>query len=207
MGLDRGALYKKAPEQIILIGIFINIQYSYIFMIQEVKDIGKLRKRLGLTQTELAKRAGVSQSLIAKIESGVLDPSFSVVKKIEMALEQAREDHIYAKDIMQSPVMTIALSRSIASVIRLIKKHGYSQIPVKDDGIIIGLITERCLLDASADSTIADIMEDAPPTIASTAPLDVILDMLHHFPIVLVSDRGKVQGVITKTDVIAARRD
>jgi len=44
------------------------------FEINEVKDI---RKRLGLTQLELAKRANVSQSLIAKIEAGRIDPRYS----------------------------------------------------------------------------------------------------------------------------------
>jgi len=37
-------------------------------MTYELEEVKKIRKKLGLTQTELANRAGVSQSLIAKIE-------------------------------------------------------------------------------------------------------------------------------------------
>jgi DNA-binding transcriptional regulator YiaG len=38
------------------------------------KQLKKIRVQLGITQSELAKAAGVSQSLIAKLESGLVDP-------------------------------------------------------------------------------------------------------------------------------------
>ncbi|MCI0561598.1 MAG: helix-turn-helix domain-containing protein, partial [Nitrososphaera sp.] len=53
----------------------------------EVERIGRLRKQLGLTQKELADLAGVSQSLVAKIESGKIDPAYSKVMQILSALE------------------------------------------------------------------------------------------------------------------------
>lgn len=40
------------------------------------------RVRLNLTQRELAKRAGVAQSTIARIESGRVDPGFESVLRI-----------------------------------------------------------------------------------------------------------------------------
>ena len=51
-------------------------------MTYELEEIKKIRKSLGLTQAELAKRADVSQSIIAKIESGSIDPTLSKAKKI-----------------------------------------------------------------------------------------------------------------------------
>ena len=36
----------------------------------ELEEIKRIRKKLGISQTELANRAQVSQSLIAKVESG-----------------------------------------------------------------------------------------------------------------------------------------
>jgi transcriptional regulator with XRE-family HTH domain len=49
--------------------------------------ISYLRERRHLTQSELAKLAGVSQSTIAHIEKGMKDPSLSTLKKIAGALD------------------------------------------------------------------------------------------------------------------------
>ncbi|MCB1080564.1 MAG: helix-turn-helix transcriptional regulator, partial [Chlamydiia bacterium] len=41
-----------------------------------------LRKRFCMTQKQLAKRAGMPQSYISKIESGELEPTLKTIKKI-----------------------------------------------------------------------------------------------------------------------------
>src|SRR5271170_4229218 len=45
------------------------------------------QERRHLTQSELAKLAGVSQSTIAQVENGKKDPSISTLKKIASALD------------------------------------------------------------------------------------------------------------------------
>jgi transcriptional regulator with XRE-family HTH domain len=55
------------------------------FSLQE--RISYMRERRNLTQGELAKAAGVSQSTIAHIENGKKDPSLSTLKKIAEALD------------------------------------------------------------------------------------------------------------------------
>lgn len=49
--------------------------------------VAYLRKRRKLTQAELAKASGISQSTIAQIESGRKDPSIKTLEKIAMALD------------------------------------------------------------------------------------------------------------------------
>src|SRR3989442_5090468 len=58
-------------------------------MLPSLGEIPKKRKELGLTQSRLAVSAGVSQSIIAKIEAGSVDPSYSVVQRLFSALERA----------------------------------------------------------------------------------------------------------------------
>jgi len=57
-------------------------------MFPTLEDIAKRRRQLGLKQSELAKMAGVSQSLIAKLESGTIDSSYTKVKTIFDVLER-----------------------------------------------------------------------------------------------------------------------
>jgi len=44
--------------------------------------LAKARKRAGLTQRELAKRARTSQSVVARIESGRADPSAGTLRRL-----------------------------------------------------------------------------------------------------------------------------
>ena len=67
----------------------------------ELNEIKKIRKNLGLTQTELAKMANVSQSIIAKIESGKIDPTFTKTKKIFETLDDLEnKEEIKADELM-----------------------------------------------------------------------------------------------------------
>ena len=68
-----------------------------------------MRKRRGRTQAKLATEAVVSQSLIAKIEGGRMDPWYSCIKKIVSALEKLPEgeEGIAAKTIGNRPVVSV----------------------------------------------------------------------------------------------------
>ena len=47
--------------------------------------VREARKRAGLTQMELAKRAGVPQSTVARVESGARTPSTDLVERLVRA--------------------------------------------------------------------------------------------------------------------------
>ncbi|MHA1315870.1 MAG: helix-turn-helix domain-containing protein [Candidatus Helarchaeota archaeon] len=67
-----------------------------MFKIPTGEDLKKLRKESKLTQTELARLAGVSQSLIARIEKNDVDPKCSTMRKILGAIESVKSDKMLA---------------------------------------------------------------------------------------------------------------
>jgi predicted transcriptional regulator len=175
----------------------------------DIKDIKRIRSQLGLTQSELSKKSDVSQSLIAKVESGLIDPGYSSVKKIFETLDSLQSTKLpVAKDIMQKQVISVNVKDTVKSVITKMRKDAISQLPVIDNNVIVGLVTESDLLDAIIDnsgknlSTISEIMRDAPPTVAETASIKVVVHLLKFYSIVVVIDKGKPKGVITKADVL-----
>ncbi|TSC58769.1 MAG: helix-turn-helix domain-containing protein [Candidatus Peregrinibacteria bacterium Greene0416_19] len=60
------------------------------------KKIQKLRKELGLSQDEFARRADVPYTTLTKIETGVIKkPSVFVVAKIASALDTSVDDLLH----------------------------------------------------------------------------------------------------------------
>ncbi len=175
-------------------------------MTYELDEIKKIRKKLGLTQTELANRAGVSQSLIAKIESGRIDPTYTKTKKIFSALSDLeKKEEIKAEQLMTSRIISISPNAPIKEAINKMKKFQISQLPVMDEHKLIGLVTESTILDAllkSKGKTVKDVMQEAPPIVSKATSVQVVSNLLKHYPMVMVSEEGKLVGLITKSDLL-----
>jgi predicted transcriptional regulator len=172
----------------------------------ELSEIKIIRKRLNLTQAELAKKAEVSQSLIAKIESDRIDPTFNNAKKIFQALETLTyKSEITAEQIMNKKIIYVDEKETVKEAISKMKKHGISQLPVLNNGVS-GLISESTIIEhLSSDITslkVSDIMEDAPPVISKKTTKSIISDLLKYCPVVLVSEKGRLIGLITKADLL-----
>ena len=175
-------------------------------MTYELEEIKKIRKKLGMTQTELANRAGVSQSLIAKIESGRIDPTYTKTKKIFAALsELEKKEEIKAEQIMTGRIISIGPNEPIKEAISKMKKFQISQLPVIEDSKLIGLVSESTILDALLNpksTRVRDIMQESPPIVSKTTSIQVVSNLLKHYPMVLVSEEGKLIGVLTKSDLL-----
>jgi transcriptional regulator with XRE-family HTH domain len=52
-----------------------------------VRDLASLRQTLGLSQTLVAARMGTSQSSLARLEAGEMDPRLSTVERYARALD------------------------------------------------------------------------------------------------------------------------
>jgi len=173
----------------------------------EIEEIKNIRKKLGLTQKELADKAGVSQSLIAKVESNKIDPTYSNAKKIFSALDElSHKKEIKAFGIMTKKIVSVKLKDDIKKAIMLMKKHSISQLPVVEHNKSIGLVSESIILDAMTRNVekIKDIMQDSPPIVSKNTGVSMVSDLLKFHALILVSDRGKLKGVITKSDLIGS---
>ena len=180
-------------------------------MVYELEEIKGIRKRFGLTQTELAKKADVSQSLVAKIESKRIDPTFTKVKKIFDVLDELKnKNELKARDIMTKKLIYVNADNNIASAINKMRKHEISQLPVFGGKSIVGLVSETTILDSISSNNpekiktlvIKDIMQDCPPIVSKNTSTSIVSGLLKYYPIILVAEEGKPKGVITKSDIL-----
>ncbi len=180
----------------------------------EPEDLKKLRLELRLTQQELAIRAGVSQPLIARIESGDVDPRLSTLRKIFNAFDQARKEHIVVRDIMHSPIIHTSSGDSIEEAAMIMEEHGVSQMPVIDNGVPVGSLSTDQIVSSMTDQDlkkvshflVKDVMGDSFPTVSPTTDANTVSRILEKNPAVLVVEKGKVTGVVTKHDVMKMLR-
>lgn len=176
------------------------------------EELRNLRRRFRLTQKELAQKAGVSQSLIARIENKTVDPRLSTVRRIFNAITSIQSERKKAKDIMHIPVVTINATDTIKSAITLMKKYAISQLPVLRENKLIGSIQESTLLDKLVDSKNSDrffsnsvynIMEKSFPVVEPEADVNYVINVLsRENSAVLVIDNKKIVGIITKIDLL-----
>ena len=178
-------------------------------MVFDITYLKKIRKQLNLTQYQFAKEAQISQSMVAKIESGKLDPTYSYVKRIEETIQiltKNQDKEKQAKDIMHRTIITLNKYEKLENAIKLFSKHNISQIPIKDKNKIVGLLTESSILNNLQNDLknrrVEELMEEAPPIITKNAKMAIINSLLKFYPMLIVQDNGNLTGVITKADIL-----
>ena len=181
-------------------------------MLPELTEIKKRRKVLGLTQFQLAREAGVSQSLIAKLESGLLEPTYSKAKKIFFVLDKLEnKSSKKAKDVMSNKILKIESRDFVKNAIKQMKKNDISQLPVFDSNLNVGSISEKTILDKIASGEdmkilesekIEDVMDDPFPSINEDTPINSVAVLLQHSQALLVLKKNKLAGIITKSDLL-----
>ncbi len=172
------------------------------------EHIRKLRMERGLSQSELAKLAGISQAHVAKIENEKVDPRLSTVNRILLVLSKM-EKLVLCRDIMTRDIISAKPETPVKRVIALMKSSGISQIPVIDGGRQIGSIRETTLLQ-NMDRNLThleakDIMDKPFPVVDSEDPVEILPPLLDIHPAVLVSENGRIRGIITKSDLLGVR--
>jgi len=181
-------------------------------MLPSIEEVAKKRRIMGLTQQKLARLAGVSQSLIAKLEAQKIDPSYTKVKAIFDALEHLQnETEVRAEEMLHNKLIGIQKSALVSKAVQTMAEYGYSQLPVFDGEHAVGSISEKTIigkvsagkdLNQISKCSVGDVMEEAFPQVGEDAPLPLISRLLQVYPAVLISNKGKVVGIVTKADLL-----
>ena len=185
-------------------------------MLPALETVAARRRRLGLTQTQLADLAGVSQSYIAKLEAKKIEPSYTKIKAIFEALQRLeRKREARASEILNSEVVGVKASDIVQKAVELMRSFGYSQLPVFEGERPVGSVSEKTIINGIVgdrdgalfiEMPINEIMEEAFPQVGEDAPISLLRDLLKIYPAVLVYRRGKNIGIVTKADLLKTLR-
>ncbi len=166
-------------------------------MLPSIDIIPDRRRKLGLTQNQLAEMAGVSQSYIAKLEAGKIEPSYLKVKAIFEALDKLeRRKEVQASEIMTADPVVVQQISTVQETVEIMRRNSFSQLPVFDGDKPVGGVSERTLLDQilynedgvpASRKQVKEIMDEGWPMVAEDAPLSLLSNLLKYYPAVLVS--------------------
>ena len=181
-------------------------------MLPTSKEFRYLRKKAGLTQKALADKAGLSQSLIARIEKGDIDTKLSTAQRILDVIKESetkKSKSLDIKDYMVSPVIYCKASDPIKRVVAIMEENGISQLPVMDGGKAVGSVVDTDLVQVlakkgarSARRKISDVMSKPFPQLDIASPMDKAIDMLTKSSAIIITRGDHIAGIMTKADVL-----
>jgi len=186
-------------------------------MLPRLEEIPRRRKSLGLSQKELALLAGVSQSMIAKVEALKISPSYERTKKIFDVLEDLeRKVETKVKEIASRKVVGVRSQDTVSRATELMRETGFSQLPVLDDRVAVGSVSEKTVLGQILKGMnlaelsrkhVEDIMEEPFPQLDEDSLLSAISLLLQYSPAVIITKRGRLSGIVTKADLLKVVRN
>ncbi len=119
-----------------------------------------------------------------------------------------------AADVLKTKAIQGAITArptdKMVDVIALMKQHDISQVPVLEDGRLVGIVTEIDLLNHmllaehahAAEETIADIVNPEVTTVRPDSPLETLFGIFTTGNVAVVVENDQVVGVLTKIDIL-----
>lgn len=133
-------------------------------------------------------------------ENGFLDTSAGMGRVADLTKRQGERE-----------LISVAPTAKAAEVIGLMKLKGVSQVPVLEDGQIIGILTETSLLEQAlknggANTPVGDLIQMDYCTVEADENITVLTDLFRRYKVAFVvtseGQRHVVHDVITKIDLI-----
>ncbi len=130
-------------------------------------------------------------------ENGYLEPEFGPARVRDLLGKRRRE------------LVTAAPQDPVREVVRKMRRHGISQLPVVEEGDrVVGLVSESDIVVAlteghvDADTPVHELVDYDFSLVEPDNSLGVVAQLLAQGKVVLVQDDGRLAGIITKIDLI-----
>ncbi|MFO0686159.1 MAG: cystathionine beta-synthase [Sandaracinus sp.] len=105
-------------------------------------------------------------------------------------------------------IITAQPTDRVRDVIARMKAHGISQLPVVEGGKLVGAVAEVDLLrylvsgEHSLESAVGPLAESDYATVSPRTSIENLQGLLNDARMAIVTDEGKIVGVVTKIDLI-----
>lgn len=128
---------------------------------------------------------------------------------LEGSLDEVRTFHVLQAKAVRE-VYTVSPTDTMQNVIELMKRLDISQLPVAEDGRLVGMVSEVELLNHmlfsthqhSPEETIAEMISTNVTTIDIDAPMETLMSVFTTARVVVVLENEQIAGVITKIDLL-----
>jgi cystathionine beta-synthase len=120
--------------------------------------------------------------------------------------------NLLAHKVASAPatVVSAAPGQQVRQVLGLMRLHDVSLLPVLEQGVCVGSVTEYALtqrgLESSRflDAVVGEVMDEPFPVVESSQAVESVQKLLSKAtPAVLVSDGGAISGIVTRSDMLA----
>lgn len=107
----------------------------------------------------------------------------------------------------QRELITVAMDEPAVKAIGVMRSRGISQLPVINQGKLVGMITEDALLRnlsiGYSGETIGEIMERSVPTVELTTPIKVLQNMVLTTGLaIVINKKNEPIQILTKIDIV-----
>ncbi len=105
-------------------------------------------------------------------------------------------------------VAVVSITESVLTAYQRMKLYDVSQLPVLEDGRIVGIVDEEDILlevydnPGHFDEPVTEAMESHLVTVPPDAPLERLMEIFNRGMVAIVVDRGEFLGLITRIDLL-----
>ncbi len=115
----------------------------------------------------------------------------------------------FLRSLPPRELITARAADTIGRVIEVMRREGISQVPVVDQGKLVGILTETDLLHAliegkaSREQAVAEVMYRNVKTVPASADAGILTSLFtNHYAALVLDDDDGLLGIVTKMDLV-----